>query len=582
MNESLCIEIRQATAAFALSLLLGTAVAAERAYVVTPDGRRIPLQEKAMPEPAPVLRKPYEHTVFRPRLLPAQVDLTPYQSPVTDQGGRDTCGTFATAAALEAAYVRGYGITPDVSEQFLNHWGQIMAGAGGATTLPATESVAGMIGGGGMLRPLGALRKGLGVPSESDLPYHVGTAYQDFDVGDLPAINDWWTAHPQREMDDFNLADAPANYVYAPPSQVTDTVMPQGALENARYRVTGVTYLTGGEVTDVNHYRAILAAHHEIVIEMNCCDGNPGWQSTAPWLLPAGSNGGGAGHVMLVVGYDDSSQMFRVKNSWSTGWANNGYVWLSYDFVRQGVVRGAAYLDGVVSPQAQFDVWTNRALWIGRWNLLLAGAHGILDIYALPDPASTPPNDRLGTLFMDDGRTARVNGTFDGNRAHLFVDWSQPDQPPASLSGTQITLYLFSWEHRSLAGLATTPSGALQPVAARKGPSPVSGRAQPGAIRLATLLGAWRMDHDGWQGTLEITSVVQRGSTFRGQYTPNSGGRPLPVTGTYGPVPGRFEMTIGFPTPQRFEGLLHLSAPGVMTGTTQWSGLTFGFYGMRR
>ncbi|MFD2570223.1 PQQ-binding-like beta-propeller repeat protein [Spirosoma soli] len=43
------------------------------------------------------------------------------------------------------------------------------------------------------------------------------------------------------------------------------------------------------------------------------------------------------GHAMVLVGYDDTRKAFKVQNSWSEHWANNGYIWLSYDIVENVV-----------------------------------------------------------------------------------------------------------------------------------------------------------------------------------------------------------------------------------------------------
>jgi C1A family cysteine protease len=39
------------------------------------------------------------------------------------------------------------------------------------------------------------------------------------------------------------------------------------------------------------------------------------------------------GHALLVVGYDDSRQAFRVQNSYGTGWGEGGYAWISYGYL---------------------------------------------------------------------------------------------------------------------------------------------------------------------------------------------------------------------------------------------------------
>ncbi len=38
------------------------------------------------------------------------------------------------------------------------------------------------------------------------------------------------------------------------------------------------------------------------------------------------------GHAMVVVGFSDRLQAFKVMNSWGNQWGNNGYCWISYDF----------------------------------------------------------------------------------------------------------------------------------------------------------------------------------------------------------------------------------------------------------
>lgn len=39
------------------------------------------------------------------------------------------------------------------------------------------------------------------------------------------------------------------------------------------------------------------------------------------------------GHSMLIVGYDDSTRQFTVRNSYGPGWRNGGYCYISYDYL---------------------------------------------------------------------------------------------------------------------------------------------------------------------------------------------------------------------------------------------------------
>jgi hypothetical protein len=58
------------------------------------------------------------------------------------------------------------------------------------------------------------------------------------------------------------------------------------------------------------------------------------------------------GHVMTIVGYDDSQQCWIVRNSWGTKWGDNGWFKLAYDAEMitdkwYGEGSGIMYVDGV-------------------------------------------------------------------------------------------------------------------------------------------------------------------------------------------------------------------------------------------
>lgn len=39
------------------------------------------------------------------------------------------------------------------------------------------------------------------------------------------------------------------------------------------------------------------------------------------------------GHAVLVVGYNDATKMFTVRNSWGTGWGDKGYFYMPYAYL---------------------------------------------------------------------------------------------------------------------------------------------------------------------------------------------------------------------------------------------------------
>ena len=48
---------------------------------------------------------------------------------------------------------------------------------------------------------------------------------------------------------------------------------------------------------------------------------------------PAGAFEGG--HALLVVGYDNKTQLFKFQNSWGTSWGNKGYGYFTYDYMEK-------------------------------------------------------------------------------------------------------------------------------------------------------------------------------------------------------------------------------------------------------
>jgi C1A family cysteine protease len=48
----------------------------------------------------------------------------------------------------------------------------------------------------------------------------------------------------------------------------------------------------------------------------------------------------GNGHAIVAVGYDDTRNAFRIQNSWGRKWADGGYGWMSYNFWTRNVHVG--------------------------------------------------------------------------------------------------------------------------------------------------------------------------------------------------------------------------------------------------
>jgi C1A family cysteine protease len=64
-------------------------------------------------------------------------------------------------------------------------------------------------------------------------------------------------------------------------------------------------------------------------------------QIAAPFIWKQRCGATGKGHTMVVAGYDDKKNAFWVMNSWGTGWGDNGFIWIDYQFfVRNALKEG--------------------------------------------------------------------------------------------------------------------------------------------------------------------------------------------------------------------------------------------------
>ncbi len=61
-------------------------------------------------------------------------------------------------------------------------------------------------------------------------------------------------------------------------------------------------------------------------------------RGAAPYSHFSGENMGG--HAMVVVGYDNRQQAFKIMNSWGTEWGDGGFGWITYSAFKQAVREG--------------------------------------------------------------------------------------------------------------------------------------------------------------------------------------------------------------------------------------------------
>jgi len=99
--------------------------------------------------------------------------------------------------------------------------------------------------------------------------------------------------------------------------------------------------LTGPEVLD--NIKNYLAAGFPSMFGFPVYDEYMHIPATGQAAFPAANSKLYGGHANVAVGYDDNLTIngdqgaLLVRNSWGTGWGLDGYAWLSYRYVTEGL-----------------------------------------------------------------------------------------------------------------------------------------------------------------------------------------------------------------------------------------------------
>ena len=209
-------------------------------------------------------------------------------SKIQDQNPAGTCWVFAHIGALESDYLRRYGNAYDLAEQDL-----IDCGRDGADA-----------------------RIAQGVRFEFQNPY------QKMDAPTAP------TAACRCDHTPF----AVLGRTYADPDQVISEDPAQN------------------QPPPVEDIKNAVFHHGPVVVAMyiptgSAFGGTQVFKETIPLTFSPTRNNGS--HILLIVGWDDDQGAWRLKNSWGTGWGDNGFGWIAYGSNKIGM---CAYYYTLYSP----------------------------------------------------------------------------------------------------------------------------------------------------------------------------------------------------------------------------------------
>lgn len=95
------------------------------------------------------------------------------------------------------------------------------------------------------------------------------------------------------------------------------------------------------QTTNIQTYKEMLRSGYPIVVRIEITPTFDNmWRMGGIWNTQPMENSRG-GHFICIVGYNDSIQMLKAQNSWGDTGGDNGFIWISYDLVQQGVFTHA-------------------------------------------------------------------------------------------------------------------------------------------------------------------------------------------------------------------------------------------------
>jgi hypothetical protein len=389
---------------------------------------------------------------------PNSFNLLAWQTPIKNQGKRDTCYAFAFTAGLEAAYLHRYGKVVDgkyqgpqwvLSEEFLIHIAKSTLLNRPQTYLfenPSSywEGVLGVVGDPMMISVLSEQLMNYRIPEARYSPYialdnpvpnspgltQLADANNCSVVGTLAKT--WVGTPPQIDRAGQCTGGNCATQQAVDACEYTPSYTPSAASENARFGVSfaykspdgtqqpGAKALSKAQMSDTALLESLLFQGHELIAELflNWKRGqqiNVSFQSSPLWDYDATVKG--EGHNMLLVGYDRSDPSpgrwyFIMKNSWG----GEKYYFVSYEFMQKATRGGVIILD-VVEPNVDKPAsLVSGGAWLGIWPVQRSAQSdldGKLVIRRTFDPnvpvQPKPGTDlQLGEYDPADGSTAQT------------------------------------------------------------------------------------------------------------------------------------------------------------------------------
>lgn len=264
----------------------GAAIQSGTAQIMTREGFTFGLGADVSGDPGVTMDENYEI-----QALPAKVDLRNQCSPVANQGKFGSCTAFATVKGLqEFLLIRAHRFVPQ-SPSYLWYLSRKQRGERDKDTGVPTEFAVKML-------------DAYGSPAEAEFPYLDPSKQED-----PSARLGFLTRQPSRDL----IGEAKKNRL-----------------------LTGL-----GIATKLSAVRRSLADGMPVLLSMLVYDSIGKTPATGLLPLPTAADKVVGGHAVMVVGYDNQKRVLIIRNSWGAKWADAGYFYMPYEYVKTGNVRVA-------------------------------------------------------------------------------------------------------------------------------------------------------------------------------------------------------------------------------------------------
>lgn len=98
-------------------------------------------------------------------------------------------------------------------------------------------------------------------------------------------------------------------------------------LEAAKYKLIGYDKFMD---TSIFKIKTLISQNHPVIF--NSVIDNSFINAGAGFIWKVYSGSGAIPHAMVIVGYDNAKNAFKVMNSFGTNWGDGGFSWIDYNF----------------------------------------------------------------------------------------------------------------------------------------------------------------------------------------------------------------------------------------------------------